>query len=139
MSHCAIKEFLEGSNDLIVTLHDTRYGGSFIAAVTHLSKVEDTIDTFECTNGESDWELWGMGGGWYPWGTGSTINNALDNLRHKLHRCRDNWDDIRFGLEQVAQHAPHIGDRITSKVVTMEQLVRTRKEWNDGSGKAQFF
>lgn len=139
MSHCAIKEFLEGSNDLIVTLHDTRYGGSFIAAVTHLSKVEDTIDTFECTNGESDWELWGMSNGWYPWGAGRTINNALDNLRHKLQVNRGNWDDIRFGLVQVSQYAPHISKRITSMVVTMEQLVQVRKEWNDGSGPARFF
>lgn len=139
MSHCAIKEFLEGSVDLVVSLHDTRYGGEFIALITHVSKVESAIDTFECTNGESDWELWGMGAGWYPWGAGITINDALNNLRVKFHRTRDNWDDIRFGLEQVAQHAPHISKRITSKVITMEQLVQARKEWNDGSGPAEFF
>lgn len=139
MSHCTIKEFLEGSNDLIVSLHGTRYGGEFIAIISHVNKVEDTIDTFECTNGESVWHLWSTADHWYPWGAGDSINEALNKLRKHLQHYRAQWAEIRFGVEQISQHAPHIVEQRLCKVLSMEQLIQARKEWNDVSGPAEFF
>jgi hypothetical protein len=139
MPHCAIRDFLENSTDLVVSLHIGRYNGLFMAIIAHESRVDVTIDTFENTNGVDYWHLWGMSEGWYPWGNGDSSEMALNNLRSYLECQRVHWDDIRFGIEQVTQYALPISKRITSRVITMDHLVQARKEWNDGSGAARFF
>lgn len=128
--HCAIKEFIESTDNMVVSLHDARYGGGIIAAISYIDQVTKVIESFEDTGGELDVQLWGMMDSWYPYAHGEDINDALNLLRAKLVDNRDHWPAIRFGIIQVASESPPVHHRKTCKVITLAELENAFAVWN---------
>lgn len=128
--HCSIKEFLETTDNLVVSLHDARYGGGIIASVCCIDQVTKVIESFEDCNGEWEMQLWGLMDSWYPYAHGESINEALNLLRMKLTGYRDHWSAIRFGLILMASASPPAHCMKTCKVVTLTELEHAFAVWN---------
>lgn len=132
----AIQEFMAMGCELVMTVHQHRYGGEMIALITSTRAVENVVDSIEDKNGEQEWELWGLMNAWYPVAFGANIGEAVKNLEERLDKYRADWKAIHFGMERIS-NAPR-GSYLCA-VRTTDDLYRAMDAWNTGKDEITFF
>lgn len=131
----SIEGFLQTTAFFTVVVSQYRYGGyvAFIMKEDIASQLMGTMDDF---NGESDWELWGLGQSeWFPVGFGVGVDGALRELDIQLKSTEHDWVAMVPMLEQLALgQMPDYN--VKCPFMTLQELRDAYHNWNHGHEQA---